>query len=327
MLIPLITSLIAFLLIYQPIQEISAELNRKITVRAARHPSYIRVVFTGDEDVVKKSSVILQKDNTVKIDIKPSIDVEIQPQGILKPNTTIEILKGLKISFKDFYYLTCSERIDDIEVSKIASPHRLVIDIYFEKNPEQKDKPLAQDELLNKQVDAEKTRIDIVVLDAGHGGNNKGLIGTRFVEKEFVLSFVRDLSNYMNKKGIKSMLTRKGDQDLTLRDRIKDRRFDVFLSFHVSLNEEMVVYNLAKPDENQKDIAKEVSSYLGKVLANKVNTRYSPVIPYFYKNQKKGSILIELPNPDKFNYDKKTREMLFASITNMLLALEPSIRE
>ncbi|MFQ3573438.1 MAG: hypothetical protein SNJ53_02265, partial [Thermodesulfovibrionales bacterium] len=109
--------------------EIYAQQNGKVTVRAAKHPSYLRVVFTGSEDIIKNSSVILQNNNTIKVNLKVLSEIEVQPYGTLKNNTTIEILKGLKISNKDNFFFLIYEGIEDIEVSKLTSPHRLVVDI------------------------------------------------------------------------------------------------------------------------------------------------------------------------------------------------------
>lgn len=310
--------------------DVDSQQGKKVTVRAAKHPSYIRVVFTADEDIIKRSSVILQKDNTIKIDLKLASEIEVQPYGLLKNNTSIEIIKGLKISLKDNYHYLTSELIDDIEVSKLTAPHRLVIDIYMAKSSETKEKPPIQEIQPSKQADDKQSKPELVVIDAGHGGDDRGLVGSRFVEKDFVQSFVKELSANLGKKGIKTLLTRKGDQRLLLKDRIahvKDKRFDVFISFHVSSTEDLIVYNLSRPDNNPKDIAKEAVVYFNKTLANKVSVKESPIIPYFHKNLKKGGLLIELPNPDKFNYDKKTKDLLYTSIVNFVLSFEPQPKE
>jgi N-acetylmuramoyl-L-alanine amidase len=77
----------------------------------------------------------------------------------------------------------------------------------------------------------------VVAIDAGHGGQDPGAIGrggTR--EKDVVLAIATKLAERINKEsGMQAIMTRKSDQFLTLRERIKRARAakaDIFVSVH-----------------------------------------------------------------------------------------------
>ncbi|HYV30378.1 MAG TPA: N-acetylmuramoyl-L-alanine amidase [Candidatus Binatia bacterium] len=74
-----------------------------------------------------------------------------------------------------------------------------------------------------------------IVLDPGHGGKDPGHEEGRRQEKEFTLSFAKELSDLLGKAGFKVSLTRKRDAfvDLPERPDIARRRgADLFLSLH-----------------------------------------------------------------------------------------------
>lgn len=110
--------------------------------------------------------------------------------------------------------------------------HRLVVDLIQEdrKALPQPDEPILRDNP-NGQRDI------IVVIDAGHGGEDPGAIGpsgTR--EKDVVLKMARTLESLINSKpGYKAKLTRTGDYYIDLRSRtLLARKYnaDLFVSVH-----------------------------------------------------------------------------------------------
>jgi len=63
--------------------------------------------------------------------------------------------------------------------------------------------------------------IKYIVIDASHGGNDRGVSGNGIVEKDYSLLISNYIYNRLNEKGIKAYLTRTGDYDLSVEDRIK----------------------------------------------------------------------------------------------------------
>ncbi len=86
-----------------------------------------------------------------------------------------------------------------------------------------------------------------VVLDAGHGGSNLGAAGVeaRVHEKRLTLVVTRLVEARLKARGVKVLLTRKGDTLLTLRERVRRANGwapDLFVSLHFN----------ASPDRSQR---------------------------------------------------------------------------
>lgn len=110
--------------------------------------------------------------------------------------------------------------------------HRLVIDLIDEDGSrlEKASKPTVTQESGGK-------RDVIVVIDAGHGGEDPGAIGPRGTrEKDVVLKMAKNLAALINKKpGYTAKLTRTGDYYIGLRSRtLLARKYnaDLFVSMH-----------------------------------------------------------------------------------------------
>lgn len=80
-------------------------------------------------------------------------------------------------------------------------------------------------------------KVPVVVIDPGHGGKDSGAIGTYDKEKNIVLPIALETARYLEKSGVKVVLTRKSDKYPTLADRVaisnKDKA-DVFVSIHAN---------------------------------------------------------------------------------------------
>ncbi|MFZ0391208.1 MAG: N-acetylmuramoyl-L-alanine amidase [Calditrichia bacterium] len=97
---------------------------------------------------------------------------------------------------------------------------------------------------VRRQLEEERRKwlIDVVVIDAGHGGKDPGAIGygkTR--EKDVVLGIAKKLGEMINKElpGVKVIYTRSGDQFIPLRRRTQianENNGKVFISIHANSN-------------------------------------------------------------------------------------------
>ena len=76
----------------------------------------------------------------------------------------------------------------------------------------------------------------IVAIDAGHGGSEKGAIGCLGdEEKDINLKIALQVQEYLQQKGIKVVMTRECDADVSLEDRVniaKENFADIFVSIH-----------------------------------------------------------------------------------------------
>ena len=83
-------------------------------------------------------------------------------------------------------------------------------------------------------------RIKKVMIDAGHGGKDPGAIGYRGVkEKDINLDIAQRVARAFEAAGIKTVLTRDGDEFITLQERTErasQSGVDLFVSIHANAN-------------------------------------------------------------------------------------------
>jgi len=111
--------------------------------------------------------------------------------------------------------------------------NRLVIDLQHEdENTPREKKSIASLAPKNRSA-----REIVVAIDAGHGGEDPGAMGSgRTREKDVVLAIARKLYALVDKEpGIKPIMIRKGDYFIPLRKRVeiaRENKADLFISIH-----------------------------------------------------------------------------------------------
>ena len=117
------------------------------------------------------------------------------------------------------------------------------------------------------------TKVDVVVIDAGHGGHDPGTMGKSSKEKEVVLKIALKLGNYIetNLPGVKVLYTRKTDTYVEFQDRAdvaNKNQADLFISIHANsivganaYGTETYVMGLHK-DKSNFDVAKRENSVI-----------------------------------------------------------------
>ena len=81
------------------------------------------------------------------------------------------------------------------------------------------------------------TKGKVIVLDAGHGGDDSGAINGSLKEKNVVLSIAQKAGKELQGRGYKVYYTRSKDKFINLRDRTKyanDKAADLFISIHAN---------------------------------------------------------------------------------------------
>ena len=315
-----------------------------VKIRAARHQDSVRVVFTTEDFLVKNASVILTKNKTIRIDLhsaaaaaaagreKPVISFETE-KGQLKNDTPVELIKSVTLVAKGDSCIITIPNVEDIKVSKLQSPPRIVIDALFITAPKEAAAPAVPPRPLTDQIS-----FKYIVIDAGHGGYDYGIRGAHFAEKDFVLLFARDFASLLAKSGKEALLTRKSDQIMTLAERIgavNKKPPDLVISFHVASTKVPVLYTIpGKTDSSlelsaerngdlkKMEIATEIADSIAVNMEKDLSVKaVKEILPLsLLMKSKAPAILIELPNPDEFTYDKKGRERLMSSILKGLAA-------
>ena len=310
-----------------------------VRVRAVRHQDYVRIVLTADESLARNASVIFTKNKTVRIEFKTS-STEVEKKksgvsfatdnGVTVSDRPVEIIKSVNLVAKDGICFVTVPNAEDIKVMKLQSPSRVVIDALFTaapKDPAPQTPPV--------RPSAEQISFRYFVIDAGHGGYDYGIKGNRFVEKDFVLAFARELAGILSKSGKEAVLLRKSDQVMSIEERavlVNKRTPDILISLHASSTKVPVIYTVpANPEgtagrtetaagksADQKKI--EMSRGVADAIARSMEKEFSvsvsrETLPLsLLVKSRAPSILVELPNPDEFSYEKRNKERLLSAI-------------
>lgn len=109
--------------------------------------------------------------------------------------------------------------------------YRLVIDLF------PKNRTISKTTLKQVSSQQKPNRDVVIVIDAGHGGEDAGATGkNRTREKNVVLEIARELKKTIDAQpGLTAVLTRNGDYYIPLRDRFekaRSHRADLFVSIH-----------------------------------------------------------------------------------------------
>ncbi|MBF0559608.1 MAG: N-acetylmuramoyl-L-alanine amidase [Nitrospirae bacterium] len=307
------------------------------TLRIGKHANYLRLVFETPEQYVQRASVSLNGANAIKVDFQSPVSFRVPqkeaPKSFVKleaeasKSVVYEIDRGLKITVEANGCTISIDNLDDINVSKLASPSRLVIDAYISQATTAGSENFSAEAQITAP-DASDIKVESFVIDAGHGGYESGVRFGKTVEKDLALSFAKEFSGALLKKGKKVTLTRKGDQTLSLKDRarlVNKKSPDLLVSIHVSSRDEFSAYSLCRtcikaPGETPVNPAKSIGVDRSEAVAQAIAQSAKGALKISVRTEKLPlrllsyvhvpAVLIELPSPDKFSYDAKSRERL-----------------
>jgi N-acetylmuramoyl-L-alanine amidase len=131
-------------------------------------------------------------------------------------------------------------------------------------------------------------KVDVVVIDAGHGGKDNGTSGKSMKEKDLALKIALKVGSYIEKNvpGVKVIYTRKDDRYLSLDERAdiaNKNKADLFICIHANANPnknaygtETYVMGLHK-DESNLAVAKRENSVI--LLDENYHERYEGFDP------------------------------------------------
>ena len=148
----------------------------------------------------------------------------------------------------------------------------------------------------------------VVVLDAGHGGKDKGSNFGNVYESDINLSLVIKLKNALNKHGVDVILTRDGDYDLSSPDASRrkksdfDNRIDLinnsgadmYLSIHMNYLIDSRYYGAQVfYTEENKELASLLQDSLIRYVESPLREKELSNSIYMYKKLKIPGVLIE----------------------------------
>lgn len=198
--------------------------------------------------------------------------------------------------------------------------------------------------LLTMQIGYSKNKKEdisdkVIVIDPGHGGKDAGTSVGNVLEKDINLSISLFLKKELEKKGVKVIMTRDGDYDLSSPniDRRKKSDFDnrinlinnsnadLYISIHINYLADARVYGAQVfYTKSNEELALVMQNELKSSLNSPLESKLLKDSIYMYKKLKVPGVLIEcgfLSNykDKKLLLNDKYREKLVNSIINSII--------
>lgn len=116
----------------------------------------------------------------------------------------------------------------------------------------------------------ESVQVPLIIIDAGHGGEDEGCNYGDINEKDLNLELAYMLKSSLESKGFCVLFTREGDEQISLEERVKianDAKGDLFISLHQNASEDKDVHGIetwyckGSNEENER-FAKLVQQYV-----------------------------------------------------------------
>jgi N-acetylmuramoyl-L-alanine amidase len=307
---------------------IPAQNKVDVKLKFNKQDGLTRIVFEAEETFIQRIKVNISTAQ-VKLDFPEAFNLMSQKE---LPFEMAPTDRSLVIKIPDE---------SDMKFFRLTAPSRLVLDIRKKETATGKqpgknvETPTEKPVVKQPEKPSDKQPGMIIAksfaIDAGHGGYDFGITNGNVNEKDISLILAKDLGAALAKKGKKVILLRKVDQYLPLMERINlvnQKSPDVFISLHVSLSRNFVLYNPRVDEQTANDtvalyrLNMKQNKYAGKSKA------LSDGIEKALKEEFRGdvfrreiplpllnsvgapAVIIEIPSPGFVVYDQQMRTRL-----------------
>jgi N-acetylmuramoyl-L-alanine amidase len=276
-------------------------------------PDHTRIVIDTQENAfydifTSKDYIILSVENAKVLSETFSHlffeDKRIERAQIKRDHETLKLI----FHTKDLY----SVKYFNLPPNQKYKYHRLVIDLYDSISSKPKTKVA-----IEKPTPSDKT---IIVVDAGHGGEDSGAVGkNKTREKDVNLAIAKKLVNTINKnKDLSAVLTRNGDYYIPLTKRItiaQNQQATMFISIHADAVESTSakgasIYTLSEKGNNSK-LAKQLEQ-----SENSVD-QFGGVETVIDSDQFLKSILTDFSRQDRENQSQKLASQVLEELSKI----------
>ena len=207
-------------------------------VRTWSYPDYTRVVVELDRTVRLRAEELVRlpadraagRPDRLYLDV-PGIWVGRRFEtGLPVGDGLLEALRLGQNTLRNTRLVIDLERYDHHRLFTLASPPRIVVDVYGDRKSNHADSI--------GRLPAALRRVDTIVVDPGHGGRDLGATGVGGLrEKDVNLSIAKRLADRLRKLDFRVVLTRDHDQTVDLEERTaiaESSGGDVFISIHAN---------------------------------------------------------------------------------------------
>lgn len=188
-------------------------------------------------------------------------------------------------------------------------------------------------------VEEPEPDLDIVVLDAGHGGYDGGTFLDDVIEKDITLAVVEKMKVLLEEQGITVVLTRETDDFISLEDRVlisNEEKADLFVSIHCNAFEgdssvKGIECYFPENDEVSRDVA---STIMKNIKVDGLRNRGAKEEDYYVTMHNNApAVLMELgflSNPDecaKLNDSTYQQTLSEQMVKGIMLSMEMLTQE
>ena len=222
----------------------AAVADKGLTVRGVRYftyPGFTRIVFETEE----AAPYVLTRSGDGKTLYFSSYGGPFVLRSPQLPLINDGVVKGMELRQERDHrsiIITLGPAAGDAKDFVLRGPDRIVVDVRRGAAPADVPEALA-------------AKAPVVVVDAGHGGADTGIVAVQGVEKALTLDLANAVRKILKASGIKMtvLLTREQDQQMTLDERsgfANAAGAVLFVSLHAALGHDARVFIL-DPDEGQ----------------------------------------------------------------------------
>jgi N-acetylmuramoyl-L-alanine amidase len=201
---------------------LTAQDSPEVILRFSTEGNIVRIVLESDDRFIS-NAITVMTNSDVKIEFPDRFTLHQQEDFLFE---AVKLGRVLTIYTKN---------VKDLRSFKLFSPARLVIDLEMD-----------QQSFIEPLVPiTEEHRVNTIVINAGHGGYDFGIVSEKSKEKDINLAIAKRLASELSKKGKDVYLTRNSDQFVSLHNRVlvtEKNRPDLFISIHSSLSDVFVTY-------------------------------------------------------------------------------------
>lgn len=227
-----------------------------LSIKGVRHfsyPTFTRIVF----EVEQEAPYTLTKGADGRSLVLSAYEGTLAAPATL-PSIRDGVISGLEKSV-EAERVTIMIRLDagagEVKDFALRSPDRIVVDVTKALAAPVPEKPAP-------------SAGAVIVIDAGHGGRNAGIVTPRGVEKALTLSAAQAVARAVRKRlpNVTVLLTREKDRDLSLDERAvraNTAGAALFISLHVAAGREARVYFAEPSGEESKQTPVRRTDFLG----------------------------------------------------------------
>lgn len=230
--------------------DVGGEKPLRVYMRSASRESGTRLTFEFSRKVAyslreARRKIYLTFDTT-------SLQAPFEIEEI--DSKVVRRVKLLRSDREKGFVIELSRHFGTYDLKEISSPPSLVVELRrrgyedtlmaFEPEPSPRPSykapsaPSRTERIVPRRREREKDPRPVIVLDAGHGGEEKGALGpSGLTEKDVTLDVAQRLRTRMESDGVRVVLTRNRDETLPLAERTalaNHHQADLFVSIHVN---------------------------------------------------------------------------------------------